>query len=104
MPILKDIAGHSLGGALLASLFAVQTFCRDDIPKPVRCITHAQPLVGDVRLLQSVRRLEKTNYLMLLSTRNNDDRVPCVPAFSTKPGVTYTHIGIELMLHDSDDN
>ena len=75
------------------------------MPKSVRCITHAQPLVGDVRLLQSVRRLEETNNLLLLRTRNNDDGVPSVPAFSTKPGFTYTHshIGMELMLDDSDN-
>lgn len=106
MPILAKhptyslwVTGHSLGGAL-ASLFAVSAACRDDIPKPVKCITHAQPLVGDVRLLQSVRRLEESNNLLLLRTRNCEDGVPAVPAFSTKPRFTYCHIGMELKLYE----
>ncbi|KAL7539280.1 hypothetical protein ACHAXR_009144, partial [Thalassiosira sp. AJA248-18] len=93
------ITGHSLGGAL-ASIFAVSAACRDDIPKPVKCITHAQPLVGDKRLLQSVRKLEESKNLLLLRTRNSEDGVPAVPAFSTKPNFTYTHIGMELKMYD----
>ena len=91
LPILQKnpgyslfVTGHSLGGAL-ASLFAFRCACRKDIPKPVRCITHAQPLVGDFRLLQSVRKLEKSNNLILLRTRNCEDGVPAVPAFSPGP-------------------
>lgn len=106
IPILEQnpgfelwIMGHSLGGAL-ASLFAVSAACRDDMPKPIRCITHAQPLVGDKRLLQSVRKLEESNNLILLRTRNCEDGVPAVPAFSTKPNFTYCHIGMELKLYD----
>lgn len=106
MPILEKnpgyqlfITGHSLGGAL-ASLFAVSAACREDIPKPVYCITHAQPLVGDIRLLQSVRKLEESRNLLLLRTRNSEDGVPAVPAFSPKPGFTYTHIGMELKMYD----
>lgn len=95
------VTGHSLGGAL-ASLFALSAACREDIPKPVRCITHAQPLVGDVRLLQSVRKLEESNHLLLLRTRNGEDGVPAVPAFSTKPNFTYCHIGMELKMYDDD--
>jgi len=105
MPIMEKhpgfsllVTGHSLGGAL-ASLFAISAACRDDIPKPVKCITHAQPLVGDKYLLQSVRKLEESNNLLLLRTRNYEDGVPCVPAFSTKPNFTYTHIGTELMMY-----
>ena len=93
------VTGHSLGGAL-ASLFAFRCACRKDIPKPVRCITHAQPLVGDFRLLQSVRKLEKSNNLILLRTRNCEDGVPAVPAFSPGPKFTYTHIGMELKMYD----
>lgn len=106
LPILQDnpgfalyVTGHSLGGAL-ASLFAVSAACRDDVPKPVYCITHAQPLVGDVRLLHSVRRLEESKNLLLLRTRNFEDGVPAVPAFSSMPGFAYTHIGMELMMYD----
>ena len=64
------------------------------------CVTHAQPLVGDVRLLQSVRKLESSNNLLLLRIRNCEDGVPAVPAFSTKPNFTYTHIGMEIKLYD----
>jgi len=106
MPILEKhpgfsllVTGHSLGGAL-ASLFAVSAACRDDIPKPVQCITHAQPLVGDKSLLQSVRKLEESKHLLLLRTRNCEDGVPAVPAFSPKPRFTYTHIGMELKMYD----
>ena len=107
LPILQKnpgyslfVTGHSLGGAL-ASLFAFRCACRKDIPKPVRCITHAQPLVGDFRLLQSVRKLEKSNNLILLRTRNCEDGVPAVPAFSLgEPKFTYTHIGMELKMYD----
>ena len=106
MPILEKnpgyalwVTGHSLGGAL-ASLFALSAACRDDIPKPVHCITHAQPLVGDIRLLQSVRKLEESKNLLLLRTRNCEDGVPAVPAFSPKPNFTYTHIGMELKMYD----
>jgi len=106
LPILEKnpgyslfVSGHSLGGAL-ASLFAVSAACRADIPKPVRCITHAQPLVGDKYFLQSVRKLEESNNLLLLRTRNCEDGVPAVPAFSAKPKFTYTHIGMELKLYD----
>ena len=105
-PILKKnpgfslfVTGHSLGGAL-ASLFALRCACLEDIPKPVRCITHAQPLVGDFRLLQSVRKFEESNNLILLRTRNCEDGVPAVPAFSPGPKFTYTHIGMELKLYD----
>ena len=105
-PILKKnpgfslfVTGHSLGGAL-ASLFALRCACLEDIPKPVRCITHAQPLVGDFRLLQSVRKLEESNNLILLRTRNCEDGVPAVPAFSPGPKFTYTHIGMELKMYD----
>mmetsp|Transcript_17652 Transcript_17652/g.38168 ORF Transcript_17652/g.38168 Transcript_17652/m.38168 type:complete len:428 (+) Transcript_17652:109-1392(+) len=108
MPILQKhngyslwVSGHSLGGGL-ASLFAVSAACRDDIPKPVNCITHAQPLVGDVRLFQSVRKLEESKHLLLLRTRNCEDGVPAVPAFSAKPSFTYTHIGMELKMYDDD--
>lgn len=106
MPILDNhpgyslnVTGHSLGGAL-ASIFAVEAACRDDIMKPVKCITHAQPLVGDIRLLQSVRMLEASGQLLLLRTRNAEDGVPSVPAFSKIPGFAYTHIGMELKLYD----
>jgi len=106
MPLLRKhdgfslwVTGHSLGGGL-ASLFAVSAACRDDTPKPVCCITHAQPLVGDARLLQSVRKLEEGNHLLLLRTRTCNDGVPAVPAFSPKPNFTYTHIGMELMMYD----
>lgn len=105
LPILKNhpgyllhVTGHSLGGAL-ASIFAVEAACRDDILKPVKCITHAQPLVGDIRLLQSVRKLEASGNLLLLRTRNAEDKVPCVPAFS-KNSFTYIHIGMELKMYD----
>jgi len=108
MPILEqypgyslNVAGHSLGGAL-ASIFAVEAACRNDIIKPVKCITHAQPLVGDIRLLQSVRMLETSGNLLLLRTRNSGDGVPSVPAFSKIPSFTYTHIGMELKLYDDD--
>lgn len=93
------VTGHSLGGAL-ASLFAVGAACRDDFPKPVKCITHAQPLVGDKRLLASVRKLEENGQLLLLRMRNVEDGVPAMPAFSTKPNFTYTHIGLELKLYE----
>ena len=108
VPILKEnptysllVTGHSLGGAL-ASLFAAAAACRDDIPKPVKCITHAQPLVGDKYALRSVRKLEESNNLLLLRTRNCEDGVPAVPAFSTKPKFTYQHIGMELKMYDDD--
>lgn len=95
------VSGHSLGGGL-ASLFAVSAACRDDIPKPVNCITHAQPLVGDVRLFQSVKKLEDGKHLLLLRTRNCEDGVPAVPAFSHKPNFTYTHFGMELKMYDDE--
>mmetsp|Transcript_25552 Transcript_25552/g.61436 ORF Transcript_25552/g.61436 Transcript_25552/m.61436 type:complete len:181 (+) Transcript_25552:272-814(+) len=97
------VTGHSLGGAL-ASLFAVSAACHDDVPKPVRCITHAQPLVGDVRLLESVRKLEGSGDLLLLRTRVGEDGVPAVPAFSPKPRFVYAHIGMELKMYDIDDD
>ena len=106
-PILKEnpgyelwVTGHSLGGAL-ASLFALAAACREDMPKPIKCFTHAQPLVGDKRLLQSVRKLEESNQLLLLRTRNCEDGVPAVPAFSTKPNFTYCHIGMELKFYEN---
>ncbi len=106
MPILNKypdcslhVTGHSLGGAL-ASIFAVEAASRDDILKPVQCITHAQPLVGDIRLLRSVRMLETSGNLLLLRTRNAEDGVPHVPAFSKIPSFAYTHIGMELKMYD----
>lgn len=95
------VTGHSLGGGL-ASLFAVAAASRDDIPKPVNCITHAQPLVGDSRLFRSVKKLEESKNLFLLRTRNCEDGVPAVPAFSPKPSFTYVHLGMQLKLYDDD--
>lgn len=106
LPILKNypgyslnVTGHSLGGAL-ASIFAVEAACRDDVSKPVHVVTYGQPLCGDSRLLQSVRMLEESGNLLLLRIKNCDDGVPSVPAFSKVPNFTYTPIGIELKLYD----
>lgn len=108
LPILEskpgyflNITGHSLGGGL-ASLFAVEAASRDDIPKPVFCVTHAQPLVGDARLSHSVAKLAENKLLYLLRTRNSEDGVPAVPAFSPKPNFAYTHLGTELKMYDDD--
>ena len=52
-------------------------------------------------MLQSVRKLEESNNLLLLRTRNCEDGVPQVPAFSPKPNnFTYIHIGMELKMYD----
>ena len=92
------VTGHSLGGGL-ASIFAIEAASRDDTPKPVNCITHAQPLIGDMRLFRSVRELEKSGNLILLRVRNQDDGVTAVPAFSPYPTFNYVHVGWELKLY-----
>lgn len=70
------------------------------MPKPVCCVTHAQPLVGDVRLLRSVEKAEEGGHLRLLRLRNAKDGVTAVPAFSPKPSFNYVHVGLELKLFE----
>jgi len=45
--------------------------------------------------------LEESGDLMLLRTSCCEDGVPAVPAFSTKPNLTYCHVGMELTMYDN---
>mmetsp|Transcript_13340 Transcript_13340/g.20317 ORF Transcript_13340/g.20317 Transcript_13340/m.20317 type:complete len:134 (+) Transcript_13340:155-556(+) len=62
------VTGHSLG--VLSSLFAFMASSRDDIPKPVTCVSVASPYVGDKRYRTAFRLSERRGNLRHLRLAN----------------------------------
>lgn len=101
------VCGHSLGGAL-ASLTAFKLAGKKSswVPKPIRCITYASPLVGSSDFLTAFTQLEKMNMIKYLRITNSLDPVPTVPPFSLGlwNKFMYYHVGINLRLEEDPDN
>jgi len=91
------VTGHSLGAAL-SSLFAFQASARDDIPKPVTCVSIASPYVGDGRFRKAFQFAESLGRIRYLRIANKRDIVTLVPFLSLKFRA-YKHLGVELKLY-----
>mmetsp|Transcript_29389 Transcript_29389/g.43579 ORF Transcript_29389/g.43579 Transcript_29389/m.43579 type:complete len:445 (-) Transcript_29389:314-1648(-) len=89
--------GHSLGAAL-SSLFAFLASARDDVPKPVTCISIASPYVGDRRFRRAFRLAEAKGNIRYLRVANNRDIVSIVPFMSFLRLRAYKHVGVQLKL------
>jgi len=89
--------GHSLGGAL-STLAAFYLAIESDtvIPKPIRCISVASPMLGDWRWRNAFMWAEKEGLLRQLRITNDGDIVPRVPTISILTMTTYKHVGLHL--------
>lgn len=95
------ITGHSLGGAL-ATMFSFKLAGagkrRDNIPRPITCITWAAPFSGTSGYRTAFENLERSGFLRCLRVNNAEDIVPTIPNFSFLRLRTMKQVGINLRL------
>jgi len=77
------VTGHSLGGALaqLCSYMLAGLPEMDFIPKPIKAVTFASPVVGNEEFFKSYQDLEKAGKIRHLRVSNNKDFIPGDPPF-----------------------
>mmetsp|Transcript_9456 Transcript_9456/g.10172 ORF Transcript_9456/g.10172 Transcript_9456/m.10172 type:complete len:408 (+) Transcript_9456:196-1419(+) len=77
------VTGHSLGGALaqLCSYMLAGLPEMDFIPKPIKAVTFASPVVGNKEFFKSYQDLEKAGKIRHLRVSNNKDWIPGDPPF-----------------------
>lgn len=94
------VTGHSLGGAL-STLFAFMASARDEIPKPVTCVSVASPYVGDRSWKKAFQFAESRGLLRHLRVSNQKDIVTLMPFLSLRLR-GYKHVGHNLKLYPED--
>jgi len=98
------ITGHSLGGAL-ATMFSLKLAGAgssfDDIPRPVTCITYANPFSGTEGYRTAMEHLERDGFIRHLRINNEEDFVPTIPFISFGRKRQMKHIGVNLRLKES---
>lgn len=94
------VTGHSLGAAL-SSLFAfMAASTREDIPKPVTCVSIASPYVGDGRWRKAFQFAEMQGKIRYLRVANSKDVVTLMPFLSLRLRL-YKHVGVSLKLYQN---
>jgi len=95
------ITGHSLGGSLSQLLSFILAGWKEAefIPKPVKAVTYASPVVGDKHFFSAYQDLEKENKVRHIRVSNKRDMVPGTPGMGiTKP---YTQTGVNIHLKEN---
>jgi len=96
------ITGHSLGGSLsqLLSFILAGWKKAEFIPKPVKAVTYASPVVGNKHFFSAYQDLEKENKVRHIRVSNNSDMVPGTPGMGiTKP---YVQTGVNIHLKENE--
>jgi len=89
--------GHSLGGGLaqILSFLLAGTSKASFVPKPVRAITIASPVVGDSKFREAYRKLEQEHKVRHIRISNAKDMVCGNPFF------TYVQTGVNIHLYEN---
>jgi len=89
------VTGHSLGGALaqLLSFLLAGWSKADFIPKPIRAVTIASPVVGESKFFEAYRKLEQDNQVRHVRISNDKDVICGNPFWS------YTQTGVNIHLY-----
>jgi len=92
------ITGHSLGGSLSQLLSFILAGWKEAefIPKPVKAVTYASPVVGDKHFFSAYQDLEKENKVRHIRVSNNSDVVPGNPGMGIKKPYKQTGVNIHL--------
>jgi hypothetical protein len=92
------VTGHSLGGSLaqLCSYMLAGLPEVDFIPKPIKAVTYASPVVGDKEFFKSFQDLEKDGKIMHLRVSNKNDIVPGTPGMGIRKAFVQTGVNIHL--------
>jgi len=92
------ITGHSLGGSLSQLLSFILAGLKEAefIPKPVKAVTYASPVVGDKHFFSAYQDLEKENKVRHIRVSNNSDVMPGNPGMGIKKPYKQTGVNIHL--------
>jgi len=95
------ITGHSLGGSLAQLLSFILAGWKEAefIPKPVKAVTYASPVVGNKDFFSAYQDLEKENKVKHIRVSNNSDVMPGSPGM----GITkfYKQTGVNIHLKEN---
>lgn len=95
------ITGHSLGGSLAQLLSFILAGLKEAefIPKPVKAVTYASPVVGNKHFFSAYQDLEKENKVRHIRVSNNSDVIPGTPGVGiVKP---YKQTGVNIHLKEN---
>jgi hypothetical protein len=95
------ITGHSLGGSLAQLLSFILAGLKEAefIPKPVKAVTYASPVVGNKHFFSAYQDLEKENKVRHIRVSNNSDVMPGTPGMGiVKP---YKQTGVNIHLKEN---
>jgi predicted lipase len=92
------VTGHSLGGSLaqLCSYLLAGLPEMDFIPKPIKAVTYASPVVGDKEFFKSFQDLEKDGKIMHLRVSNKKDVIAGTPGMGIRKPFVQTGVNIHL--------
>jgi len=92
------ITGHSLGGSLAQLLSFILAGLKEAefIPKPVKAVTYASPVVGNKHFFSAYQDLEKENKVRHIRVSNNSDVIPGTPGMGIVEPYKQTGVNIHL--------